>query len=452
MRPLTMTEKRHLGSAKSAKSALSGEPTAGGTARRLALALAPFVLLVFLGCGETGSAGKQEAVGGHGSAGEQAAAHLDDATLLEILQHPDMLMRIEKIAAHLQTLGPDDVAETRKVFESASFDRGDLEYTLFGTWWASFDAPSAQTWADSQMQARHPRVIAAVVRAWAQQDPQGAADSKRFLKVQPGAPLYRADLLDALVVGWFDSGKPGLEDFIQTLGDEDMTRGLQSYARVRAIRDGHRETLEWARIGEGFTEPEQRLLMAGALTVTSMQKPKLAAEYLDIAKADGVDTRTFVSRIAGGWAEFDHEAAMRWLATQEPGPDRNRGMNRVAGVWVRKDRPSLEAYLVENAGKEWMDPVRVLLARRTVNFSKFRPDWNDVMSKVDVIVEDEPRWSARTWVLQRWFVVDEASANAYLLGDSDLPKKSRERARQSSPAIRNQIEKALENSSPLLVN
>ncbi len=422
-----------------------GIPPAPRAARFLSAAIV--LILALAGCSETGG----DAFDGSESA-PASSAQLDDARLLEILQHPDMLMRIEKIAAHLQTLSSEDLADTRKVFESASFDRGDLEYTLFGEWWARFDAPAAQSWADGNMTARHPRVIAAIVRAWARQDPEAAAASGRFLKVQPGAPLYRADLLDALVVGWFDSGKPGLEAFLHPLSNEDMARGMQSYARIRSIREGLRETLEWARIGEGFTEPEQRLLMAGALTVASMQDPKLAAEYLDIAKADGVDTRTFVSRIAGGWAEVDHEGAMEWLATIEAGPDRNRGLSSVASVWVRKDSPSLEAYLVENDGKEWLDQVRVLIARRTVNFSKFRPDWDAVMDRIDRIVGDQPRWAARTWVLQRWFVVDESSANAYLLGDSDLPEASRQRAREASRAMRLEIERALSESSPLLVN
>lgn len=385
--------------------------------------------------------------------GETAqAAHLDDATLLEMIQHPDMLMRVEKISAHLQTLGPEDLDATRKIFELAAHDRGDIEYTLFGEWWAGFDAPAAQAWADGAMRGRHPRVISAIVRRWAAQDPEAAVASKRFMKVQVGAPVYRAELLDALIVGWFESEKPGLEDFLQTLVGEDLARGLKTYARIRVIKYGARETLEWTRVGEGFTEPQHRLLTAGALTVVAGQEPQLAAEYLEFANRDGVDTATFVSRIAGGWAELDHEAAVRWLGTLEHSPDRNRGLTRAGGIWARKDPEGLASYLVENSGEKWLDPVRVLAIRRAVNKSRFRLDWTQAMESIDEVVDDRARWSVRAWVLQRWFIVDEAAANAYMLGDSDLPDDFRARARKSSPATRLEVEKALSNSSPLLVN
>lgn len=429
------------------------EVSAGAWASRVCLYGLGLLLVVLSGCGDNGhleTAGSSGA-GGHTSAGE-SSARLDDASLIEILQHPDMLMRVEKIAAHLQTLSPEDLEETRRLFESASFNRGDLEYTLFGEWWARFDAPAAQRWADLTMKARHPRVIASIVRAWAKQDPESAAASKRFMKVQAGAPIYRADLLDALIVGWFDSGKDGLEGFIQTLGGEDQTRALRSYARVRSTRDGLRETLEWSRRAEGFTEAEQRLLMAGALEVVAGQDPRLAAEYLEIARKDGVDTRTFIARIAGSWAEFDYKGAMRWLATAEDSPDRNRGVGRVAGEWVKDEPESLDTYLEENKGEKWLDQVRVMIARRAVKLNQYRPDWNKVMRDIDGIVQDDRRWSTRAWVLQRWFVVDEGAANAYLLGDSDLSDAMRARAREINPATRKEIEKAFNESALLRVD
>jgi hypothetical protein len=81
----------------------------------------------------------------------------------------------------------------------------------------------------------------------------------------------------------------------------------------------------------------------------------------------------------------------------------------------------------------------------------FRPDWDEVMARVDTVVSDQSRWALRAWVLQRWFVVDEPAANAYLLGDDELPDAFRARARAASPGTRAQIEKALSESSPLLV-
>lgn len=411
----------------------------------LTLALGLALALALAGCG-------QGDMGGQSPSQNEAGARLDDATLLEILQHPDMLMRIEKIAAHLQTIGPEELEQTRTLFESATFDRGDLEYTLFGEWWARFDAPAAQWWAEINMKARHPRVIASIVRAWAKQDPEAAVASGRFMKVQSGAPIYRGELLNAVIVGWFDSGKPGLEDFLHSLVGEDLPMGVDTYARVRVIRDGDRETLEWARIAEGFTEKEQRLMTAAALTVVAGQNPKLAAEYLEIANKDGVDTRTFIQRIASAWADFDHEGAIRWLATLEPGNDRNNGLRRVAGTWARKEPVTLEAYLAETKGQEWLDPVRSLAVKREINISKFRPDWDQIMARVDDVVGEQSRWVLRTWALQRWFAMDEPAANAYLLGDAELPEAFRARSRTASGAVRLQIEKARaaeEEASPL---
>lgn len=374
--------------------------------------------------------------------GEPLAAN---ATLRQVLEHPGSLQRIERVAQILQRSGPEDLESLMYEFENATHDRGDFEYGLFGHWWARFDPQAAFFYADTHLRTDAPNVILHVVRSWAQQDPVGALESKMLNNTGTHMPALREGLTDTFVVGWFEAGdaaggEEALVDWILSQQDgAGIQRAFKAYARMRVLRDGDQETLEW--IKERPYEPEvNRLLLAGALSVIAHQNPKLASEWMILAQNDGVDVRTFMPRIARSWAHHDPRAALDWVMTT---PESNERMNAVLGVarhWVRRDESGMADWLATVKGSPWTDSLRVQAIRAHVLNHRYHVDWPALIQRANAISELRDQNRMVGYLLQSWSVVDMEAAKAWLdenpgvLSEADL-----ERALKVSPQKRANI-------------
>jgi hypothetical protein len=265
-----------------------------------------------------------------------------DASLAEALAHPDPLLRCGRVAQILQSATPKQLPEIQAEFERAPLAWGDLEYALFVGWWARFDPNAALSYAENDIRLDHPRVFADAMRAWGRRNPMEAVRSGWLVGVSMGSPGWRSEMVEALVTGWFESGDPGLEKWLQTeVEPNSVTSALRAYVRMRILRDGARETLEWARTAP-FPPTEQRLLLANAMNIAARMEPMAAVEYLAIAEKDGVDTRTFPARIARGWAQLDPRAAMEWLMKTDVDPvEQQRAVPDVVRIWLTRDEDTL---------------------------------------------------------------------------------------------------------------
>ena len=418
---------------------------------RQMIAFAP-VALVIAGCGpaaDPGDSGPETE-----AASETTSSSLDpqldpqlapSETLEEALLIPDTLLRIESVASLLRARTPDRLEETKITFERAVLDRGDLEYVLFIDWWARFAPIEAYRYTLQHLRTEYPRTVLAAARAWARNDPEGAVASGFFLDPKAPTKNYRADMLDALVVGWFESGKPGLQEFLSGLSSlNDVTRGMRTYARLHVLREGTEETLEWTREPSGFPAEHHRLLLAGALTVIAHQDPKLAASWLPVAEADGIDIASFAMRIAGAWAHHDPEAAIEWVDTLPADRNRERAFQRVGMQWNEAAPEAFAGWLESRAGLARLDSMRMISIRSEVRRAGYQPNWNHVMGRLDEVVNEGTRSSLRVWALQRWLFVEPVAAEAWIevhrdeLTDQDIAV-----AHEISPGDQLKVEKAL---------
>ncbi len=345
----------------------------------------------------------------------------DPSSLREALRIPDPLLRIERVSRFLQQAKPDRLAEIKAEFEGAVLDAGDSEYVLFGVWWAGFDPRRAYKYSlGEEIRAEHPRLRLAIARTWARMDAAAAVDSGLFADFSwnslgsQGAG-FAPELLDAIVVGWFESGKPGLEEFVSGLtAVSDVTQGVRTYARLQVIRKGARETLEWTRETTAFPEAHRRLLLAGALTIIAHQDPELAVEWLAIAEADGIDTRTFPMRIAGSWGHHDPLKAFEWIKTLPEGADQNKAARRAGLRWRETDSKGLASWLSQQVGDEWLDPLRLLTIRTDVYRSDYQVDWLDILERSQELADEQKRKNQVIWVLQQWNFLDPDAADAWM--------------------------------------
>lgn len=400
------------------------------------LALLGLTMILVLGC-ERGDA----------SGGDEAGPTADLASLETILRDPDPLERARAVAVVLQQASPEDLEELLHVFQGAPQDKGDVEYALFAHWWAQFDPEAAFVFADSQLRTEHPRVILAIVRAWAHRDPLEALESGMLQGIEVRMPSLAPEFADALVVGWFESGRPGLEDWLRSQVHEPHFQSVVlTYARMRVLRDGEEETLQWT-LESPFDEPTQRLLLAGALSTISHQDPALAREWLAIAEEKGVDTVSFVPRIANSWAHHDPQAALEWVLTFPEDAQRNQAIINISRRWTRRDLDGMQAWLDQQDGSKWNDILRVGAIRAHIRRNDYMVDWPEMMARAGRIVEERRQQSLMTHVLQRWFVVAPEDAEAWVAANPDaLAADAVERARAIVDWEREEIERALERA------
>lgn len=367
-----------------------------------------------------------------------------ESSLREILQHPDLLERLQYVGAYLQRTPPERVEEVRHEFEGAALDQGDFAYAMFANWWARFDPVAAFVYADHDLRLEHPRVLLEVVRIWGYTDPKGAIESNLLAGRELHMPALRGQLVDALVVGWFQSGRPGLDDFVLGLTDASARiNALKAWVRMRVLRDGAEETLEWTQ-QVPYHADIRRELLAGAISIIAHQEPELAVAWYDRAKEAGVDVGTFIPRIANAWGHHKPREALEWVLTFPDDAERTRAIARVARRWLHRDEKDMLAWLEGKMGDPTTDLLRFQAIRFQIQQNDYRVDWKDLIEQAQQIVDEKRRVSLTLWVLQRWHVADQSGAQAWMDASPDaLPPVLMDRVTLIPEDEREQIESAL---------
>ena len=178
------------------------------------------------------------------------------------------------------------------------------------------------------------------------------------------------------------------------------------------------------------------------------QDPKLAAEWLPVAEADGVDVSTFAARIAGAWAHHEPRQALEWVGTLPAGPERERAVQRVGMRWNEENPEELTRWREEQDGVEWLDRIRQVSIRSELYRAVYRPDWNRVMERVEEIVDTGKRSHQRIWVLQHWLIVDPEMAESWIEAHSgELTERDVAIAHEISLGDRARLEKVLQGGA-----
>ncbi|MBY0400742.1 hypothetical protein K2X89_10630, partial [Myxococcota bacterium] len=282
-----------------------------------------------------------------------------DATLADALKHPDPLERVRRISEILALTPAEELREVTNTFEAAALPWGDMEYGLFVSWWARFDPSAALSYAqDDQLRMDHPNVTREAMRIWARKDPRAVIQSGWLSSISIDMAGLNPAMVEPFVIGWFESGNPGLDVWIQGLDTSSQATAMGTYMRMLVLRDGPRKALEWAQSAP-FDPSTHRLFLAAGLNTVARVEPTTAIEFLEIAGKSGVDTRTFVARIGRGWATHDPKAAMEWVISNDiDSSERWRTIHDVADAWLYRDEKGLEEWLKPRAKEEWADQIR----------------------------------------------------------------------------------------------
>lgn len=418
---------------------------AGCWARLFAASGATAAIALGLGC-KPEQPPKQE--GGEVVESPASARLSESATLEQALDFPDTLQRVARVAQILDGAKASQLPSIRAAFESAPLPWGDLEYVLFVTWWARFDPNEALGYCFAELRTRHPRAAAAVFRAWAQMDPQAVLDSGWLHGIGTDMAGLNPEFVDPVVVGWFESGKPGLDEFIQSLGvNSAQSSAINAYMRMRILRDGARPALEWS-LSAPLTPDLQRLLLASGLNIVARREPQLAIEWMAIAEKQGFDVRTFVARIGRGWATTSPRDAMEWVTKQELAEPTEffRTVSDITEIWLERDEEGLHEWLKTQLKDGWTDIVRRKAIMHYVMIRTYRVDWSEVISRSSELLDGDARAKTYLWVVQRWKKFEPEAANLWLTENKALLGESIKFIDQIPRDEFKRIEKLLEES------
>ncbi len=427
-----------------------------GLARRQSHLSAFFLLGAFLTCLACNT--RVETVDS-GSSADIEALTSDPAALSEYivrtLQNTDPLERARAISELLLGLSPDSLQPVLDGYEDAFLDQGDVELVLLAEWWASFDPVAALAWTSKNLRTDHPRVEAAVVRAWARRDPLAAAGGAIEGRSFASKPIFETEMKLALAVGWFETGKPGLLDYLRRIRSlETQQRALNALARLHVLRDGPEAAMHWAdELSDGEPMFKLRVIQRVAGAAARVDPPltaRWAARNLHEWKKLYVNQSYPIlvyTRVALMWVRVDPEAAMAWLRGLDPGIDRDVAVSDAFNEWRRRDLAAANAWLRrQKPGQAWLDLAVASFVRQQVD-AKGDIDWAEALRWATPIEKEEQKWAAVAYVARSWLIDDPTAAEAWLATRTEIPelyqrkireitdsaRKKRERRRSASP-------------------
>jgi len=341
----------------------------------------------------------------------------------EVLAIPSPVDRLLRWSALLEHASQEDVSSLRDAIAKAALDVGDPELVVFAMWWARFDPAAAIAWTSAEWRAQSRLVVGAVFRSWANHTPQDA-----WSHIPKVAEFYRDAVIDSTVVGWHESGKPGLVEGVQSLPDGAFRQRVsESLARRMVLALGTEEATKWL---ETLTDPAFRDGMTVRVMSAAAEQGDAAAmtAWASSKVTSGEESPSgFPRRIATRWILRDSEAALAWLASLPAGADRDDGVMESYRDWIRF-APGAAKNWAQNAPLErWSEPAFSVYARI---LAKERPE--EALALVQRFTDTDLRDRITIVITRKWQTGDPKAAAAWV-ANADLSPDVRARALAPAP-------------------
>jgi len=358
----------------------------------------------------------------------------------EVLAIDDDIERVRRLAVLLQSLPPEAAPEVAQAFENSFVERGDIELVLFVQWWVPHDVEGANDWANTSWRLEHPRVEYAVMRAIGRLDPERAL---RVYYEQKRGPRTYATALQAVIVGWYESRKPGLLEFIDTQPSVELRQQtLGTFARLKVLDEGAEKATAWAqetaqrRENDRFSE----LLLQRIANASAEVEPEITAAWAKQMIEAGGSTK-LLPRVANRWSKRDPLAALEWLSGFEETSDQRFAVRRSFTNYHLGNLLAAEPWLMGQgeATFTWLAPaLEYLLKTKTDRFyakphSRAMIDWKGNLGLALQIREEESRWGTIGHIARLWVREDPAAADAWM-EEHGVPRLYREKAHGPLPA------------------
>jgi hypothetical protein len=361
------------------------------------------------------------------------------AAIREALAETDPLERVTRIAAVMQHLDSENVAEAVAVYGRLLNLLEEVDIRAFAIAWTRFDPAAALEHTISWRFPDKQQVGAsAAMEGWALRDPVGALGA--YEEAVASAPSISEELFLSLLTGWLYSGEEGLTEYIAALTGHKRELAL-SRVVGRIMREGDTDAaISWVEAiieNDEYEMAFKRRAFRRGCRIVGRSDPELTAawamEHLDQEYA--VDAPRIV---AGRWAMEDGQAAMQWV-TELPRDELTELAVREAYLtWYRSDRESAVAWLESEKLTPFHDPAISYYANQ---LSKREPE--EAIGWCEQIVDAERQLGCLKPAAAAWHQRDPEKAEAWLQQSpldeearkfARLPaKKKKKRTRQRKP-------------------
>ena len=340
----------------------------------------------------------------------------------EILAREDRIARTAGFASLLQDLPEEYLDEVLEGFEGAFLEWGDNEPVLLAEWWTRFDPLAAKAWSNTTWVADHPRVGLTIMRAMARTDPQLALE----VYFDEGTTLIGEaseypDSLEAIVIGWYESGKPGVLDFVKSQPSTELRQQtLGTLARLVVLDRGSEAAIAWAeaRVAEDSGPVFVRQLQQRIAGAVAEDEPARAAAWVEELIAQGAHG-SLPRRVAARWVKRDPEGALLWLENFEGSAFGGPTVAHIWNVWAGLDSERAHAWLREQGDKAYgfLAPALARSIRKQVTDEQRTgapSDFEGQLSESLRIEDPDVRWGSVAFVARFWRLQDEEAAEAWV--------------------------------------
>ncbi len=364
-------------------------------------------------------------------AAEAERAALRGESIAELLREPDPYARVKKLATRLPELGPESVPEVEQALLKGMAGMGVAEFELLMRSWASHDPRAASLWA---IELGAPRFrssgIEVAVELWAAADPAAAVAG-----VTPAAQSVDRELAQAvqkaLVRGWFQSDRPGLERYIEGLGSSiQQQRSVLAYAQALLAAEGSDSLMRWAERIPGADDRFRRAVYRQVSTALAWADPEAARRWCD-AQCEGPHGASLRSAIVRTWLHTgeDMGKVLEWVARAPEGQSQTHALRTGFETWALDDRDDALHWMEQQIAEGPAPWVRKLFGAYARQLSVRSPaaaiEW------AERIETESAREEVLVRIARRWLRQDSAAAERWL-DQSPLSEKARAKARDLS--------------------
>jgi hypothetical protein len=264
-------------------------------------------------------------------------------------------------------------------------------------------------------------------------DPTAAA---LFVADAPTSKENYRIAMRALIVGWFRSRQPGLEEYIRAMEPSiQRQRALTTYFKEMIRRDGLDGAIRWAEALPDTEQMDRKYKLSAhrrLMSELARSDMDIAIEWCD-AQCDGPFGDGLRGRLVQIWAAYDTDAARAWLVTQPAGEQRDAATVMLFETWMVHDRDALASYMA-GLTRQGMENVPRWIAPFAASYALWI-SWDypeKALSWAELIEPEQKRRTTRVTIVRRWLNQDEPAAEAWI-EQSSFTQDERDRARTFPP-------------------
>jgi hypothetical protein len=319
----------------------------------------------------------------------------------------------------------------------------ELARVLIITSWAQSDPEAATKWVMDHQKDELLRatMFSETVYAWARKDPEGLRmDFELSMYALHG---WQSTMLRGVVRGWYDSGKPELEDFIRDLrhGD-DKQRAISELTKTMLAKEGVEATIDWVTKLKGDLRYRTYAHSRVAADIAKTDPQRAVAWCTEICETKvGEDLPNWIS---SAWVRVAGVDAMDWIIAQpfEVAAVRTgirASFRRLQIGFPDESDAWVEAVVEEDRYSERYQGPVIMYVRRQSNLNRHEVaiEWT-----TKYIEHEWERERAFEMIGKQWLRKDEEAAEVWLTEMTGLTDDMKSRLREGHRKHKDRAERS----------